>query len=638
MDHHDEIQNHQEELRKHEEQIKLRENREIDKLIQQEVAEIDRHEEVVEFLENIMDTPEDEERFRITSFLSGLLYNEVDDLFFHTVFARKQGKCTPIVLLSNGKVEVVRNNARILMEKEIGEDGKPVYKKIKDVPREERYQFFKHKNIRYKYTQPVFFDETHGINTVDNEAIQNIVKDKIYTKEIYDEVNKTVKKYYFHPSRYEYDVLCTASIVTYIIHLLGNVFYLVFLGGMGAGKSTGLTLLSFLQFNGRFGGKGSVPSSVRLIHQFSIALNQDEFEKMSKEEKNLLVNVFNTGFNRYGKYTITNMGVKDITKQVIGFNTYGMKSFTCNSFTGFDPSFIDRCHVILQVKTSKKLKNIFNLTDKELKHFQNIRNKLFVYCLKNWKELLKDIKEMKNLLEGEGVFGRETDKNSIILGIIRHFKGSEYALDVKLYLEEKAPVLQMEHAQTMEFVILDAIADMINVDTSAFVEVLNETLYEALLNRFDLSPNDKYAPSDQKPRKILDSLGLTQKKENLGYSQGGKRKYIINVAEFVSVLQSHGHDKILEKVSRFQLLNPPKPLKPSTDEIEGSEEVEDENTERFLLNEKITDSIQIIKQHPDDNYELILEKYGQPFIDECLERNIFFEELLGKKLVFIGGK
>ncbi len=103
------------------------------------------------------------------------------------------------------------------------------------------------------------------------------------------------------------------------------------------------------------------------------------------------------------------------------------------------------------------------------------------------------------------------------------------------------------------------------------------------------------------------------------------------------MLQNHGYDKILEKVSRFQPLNPAKPLKPSDDEIEGSEEVEEKNTTRFLLNEKIVDTIQIINKHPDDNYERILEKYGQGFIDDCLERSIFFEELLGKKLVFIGG-
>ncbi len=637
MDHHDELRKHQENLRRQEDLIKQRENREIDKLIQHEVAEIDRHEHAVEFLDNIMDSPEDEKKFRVTPFLSGVISNDTGGLFFHTVFPQKQGKFTPIVLLSDGTLEIVRNNARILMEETMDDDGKPVYKKLKNVPMEEHYQFFRHKNIRYKFNQPVFFDETHGINTIDNTAIQDVVHHRTCEKEIYSETSATIQKYYFHPSVYEYDVLCAASIVTYIIHLLGNVFYLVFLGGMGAGKSTGLTLLSFLQFNGRFGGKGSVPSSVRLIHQFSIALNQDEFEKISGEEKNLLVNVFNTGFNKYGKYTITNMAVKNIMKQVIGFNTYGMKSFTCNNLIGFDPSFIDRCHVILQVKTGKKLKNIFNLSDKELKHFQKLRNKLFVYCLTNWKEIRSDIKEMRELLEEEGIFGRENDKNGIILGIIKHFKGIEYALKVKQYLQEKAPVLQIEYAQTMEFVILDTIADKINVDTTSFVEILNETLYEALLKRFDLSPSDKYAPSDQKPRKILDSLGLTQKKENLGYSQGGKRKYIINVAEFISVLQNHGYDKILEKVSRFQPLNPAKPLKPSDDEIEGSEEVEEKNTTRFLLNEKIVDTIQIINKHPDDNYERILEKYGQGFIDDCLERSIFFEELLGKKLVFIGG-
>ena len=58
----------------------------------------------------------------------------------------------------------------------------------------------------------------------------------------------------------------------------------------------------------------------------------------------------------------------------------------------------------------------------------------------------------------------------------------------------------------------------------------------------------------------------------------------------------------------------------------------------FLLNEKIADSVQIIKQHPDDNYELIEKKYGQPFIDDCLEHGIFNEPILGKKLEYIGGK
>jgi len=632
------IKDHQDRLRQIEEQIKQRDKLKVDRLIWQDEADMDRHIQIVEWLDNIMDTPEDAQRFRLTHFLSGRLSDGENELFYHTVFAKKKGKFTPVVVFSNSKLEVVKNNAYLLLENEKDEDGKPLYKKLKDIPQDEHYQFFEYKNTRYKYPHKVFFDETHGINTVDNSAIQDVIKNRIYNKDIYDELTKTIRTYYFHSSNYEYDVLCSASIVSYLIHLLGNVFYLVFLGGMGAGKSTGLTLLSFLQLNGRFGGKGSVPSSVRLIHQFSIALNQDEFEKISGDEKNILVNVFNTGFNRYGKYTITNMGVKDVSKQVVGFNTYGMKSFTCNSLGGFDPSFIDRCHVIIQVKTTRKLSNIFNLSNRELNQFQELRNQQFVYCLHNWGKILDDINQMRQQLESEGVFGRETDKNCIILGIIRHFKGHDYALVVKKYLEEKAPVLQLEHMQTMEHVVLETIANECSIENVHFIEVLNDTLYEAILERFELNPNDKYAPKNQKPRKILDNLGLVQKKENLGYSKGGKRKYIINTQEFIKVLENHGYSKILEKVYGILGLKPPKPLKPLNEEIEGIEEVEELESKRFLLNDKISDVIKIINQHPDDNYHFVEQKYGQKFIDGCLEHGILNEPVLGKTLEYIGGK
>jgi len=55
------------------------------------------------------------------------------------------------------------------------------------------------------------------------------------------------------------------------------------------------------------------------------------------------------------------------------------------------------------------------------------------------------------------------------------------------------------------------------------------------------------------------------------------------------------------------------------------------------LNDKILDAKKIIDEHPEDNYEIIMNKYGQTFIDKGLERGIFTEPLLGKKLNFIGG-
>jgi len=70
-------------------------------------------------------------------------------------------------------------------------------------------------------------------------------------------------------------------------------------------------------------------------------------------------------------------------------------------------------------------------------------------------------------------------------------------------------------------------------------------------------------------------------------------------------------------------------------------ELNESNEVKFdkqALLDKILDVKKIISNNPENNYDVILEKYGQPFIDECLERGVFIESLLGKKLEFIGGK
>lgn len=543
-------------LRQAERQIKQREEKEADILIRRDMHELERQEKFHDYLNDIMDTPEGKEKFKVLKSLSGIITNDDKEIFYQTVFAKKQGRCTPVVLTSNGSLHPVKNRANILIKRSMNllteeykdENGDPIYKKLKDVPEEERYQFFEYNNVTYKFIQSVFWEDSHNIQTIDNNAIHDVIKKKECTKQIFKELRNIIKEYFFHICPYEYDVLGTAAVISYIAYVLGNVFYLCFLGGMGTGKSTTLSLLSFLQFNGRFSGKGTVPSSVRLIHFHGISLNQDEFEKMNKEEKTMIVNVFNTGFNSYGVYTLTNMGIKDVRRQAISMKTFGMKSFTCNSLTGFDPSFIDRLYVILSIKTNKKLKNIYRLSAVDLKRFQDLRNKLFVYCLFHWREIRDDIDELRNKLEEENVFGSETDKNSIILGIIKHFLGDIYAGMVKRYIQQKAPVLQLEHIKTMEYIVLDTIVSKCMNEKTLFVDVVNKELYTNLLSQLGMSADNKYAPSDQKPRKILDSLGLTGRKENLGKMHGGNRVYHINTDELINVLESNNYTDLLAKI------------------------------------------------------------------------------------------
>ena len=132
--------------------------------------------EFSKYLDGIMDTGEDLEKFRILTGLSGLIYNDDTEIFYQTVFAQKRGHYTPIVLTSDGKLHPVKNQAKFLMETIKDDDGNPLFRKVKDVPEEERYQFFEKNGVRYKFNQRVFWDDTQNIQTIDI-----VLKKQIYS-------------------------------------------------------------------------------------------------------------------------------------------------------------------------------------------------------------------------------------------------------------------------------------------------------------------------------------------------------------------------------------------------------------------------------------------------------------------------
>ena len=65
-----------------------------------------------------------------------------------------------------------------------------------------------------------------------------------------------------------------------------------------------------------------------------------------------------------------------------------------------------------------------------------------------------------------------------------------------------------------------------------YIVVSNEFLWTQLLMRLGVKKEDKFAPSNQKPRQILDSLGILckhkyQRKNSIGYNNKSKRIYRI---------------------------------------------------------------------------------------------------------------
>jgi hypothetical protein len=544
--------------------------------IQSDIADLDEEERkkgevsfnlnTEELLGKICDTSDEAEKYKVLHHLGGYLTTGDDETAFWVIFVRKKGYYNPVVVTGDRElISVHDNEVNLLMN---GVDKK-------DIPASEKYHYFDFNDVRYRWPHKIGFDDADGINHISNQVLSDIVNRKLYTEDLYNNVVNLEKQYWFASDPFEYDVFTANVWQSYLKLLLGRVFYHLFNGSPNTGKSVGLFLMSLLQFNGLFGGRGTVASSVRLLHTHSISLCQDEFEKMGADERVMMTGVFNTGFNISGSYRITNTAMKDVLHQVFSFRTFGCKSATTNDVGPFDVSFLDRCHITIGRRTSQHTKDIYSLSLKDIREFNDYRDNLFVYTVLNWKAILNSIDHVRKGLEKEGIFGRETDKNSIILGLVRHFRGTDYMMKLKKYLEERAPVQQIEHARSMEQVILETIVDRLPRLPVNSVDVENETLYDALLKWFGGLASDKYAPSDQKPRKILDNLRLTSRRENLGYTSEGKRLFHINTKELEQCLREHGFDEILKKVSWWSLLSPakpPKPLSKNTEETEGSEE------------------------------------------------------------------
>jgi len=495
-------------------------------------AEPEKHEKLdmdMKFLDDIMDSGES--KVKVLPTLSGILQKEGDEIFYQTVFAQKAGMFTPIVMTS-------RNGVLLVHTVFADEKGTKIVS-----------QSIEYEGFEYEFRNIVKFDSKLKINTIDNDGIKNFRKNIVNEKDdIYSPIVNEIKSYFYHDNPFEYDIAATAVIQSYIYQVIGRVFYYVLQGKPGTGKSVMLNLLSYLSMNGRFGGKTSIPVGVRMIDIYGITLCQDEIDKLSDDDKKTLVGVFNNGYNTGGSYNFVNTGQKNIQEQIISLDTFCPKNFAANDLQGFADSMLDRCYIVVATKTKAPLKDIYQLRIEDLHRFQDIRNNTFCYCIIHWISLFQDIDYVKNELMKQGIFGRDVDKPSIILGIIKHFKGEEYAKKVWAYMKEKLPTEEIEEHNRPDEIVLEAIVSMYEKDKYVeTLEVQAKWLYAKLsINLIKCS--------NQAPTHILKNLGVISEKSERKWV-GGCRVFIITTEKLRRVLERNNYKLLSVKI-------PPKPTKP----------------------------------------------------------------------------
>tara|TARA_Y100000310_G_scaffold329240_1_gene398680 strand:+ start:1202 stop:3079 length:1878 start_codon:yes stop_codon:yes gene_type:complete len=545
---------------------------------------------------------------------SGLLN---DDTFFQTIFLQNKGEYIPLVVTSKGDIIFVRNNEIYLIKAGI---------KKGEIKQEEKYNYFIYENTRYKFMNELYFRDNFKINTVNKEILIKI-KSKQYSKDIYDKIVNKVKDYWDHYNKYHYDVIAVCIFETPILRAIGKTFYLIPQGKEDTGKSTLQKIIAKLQFNGLFGGKGTVALNVRLAHFLGCNIGQDELDKCSKDEKKVFTGVANSGLYSDGTYSLIDTNKKSLKDQITILHTFSKKTFSTNNLYGFDNTFLSRCYTLISTGQGRKLKDINLLSEQEKEEFQNLRNDVLVYCLFNWNKIKQSIKEVKRELEEEGVFGRKTDMNSIILGIVKHFK-EDYYKNVKNHLQEKEWLQEEEKSTTQESLTFEFLTNKF-IDEDKVIEISNKEIASFIAEELNLSEEDQKGLS-RKVGWTFKNYDLVRKKENIKRGSKGERKYVIEKNVFLNMLRRFKYPSLLEKLEQEPMLRNGKNGK--NGRLSTVSEVSEVSEHRFSI-EKIQvsddDLVTFVKEKGKYDVMEFSKKYGEENMNRLLKEGKLYENPSG---------
>src|SRR3989344_3082115 len=502
----------------------------------------------------VADSPQIMENFSLENVLSDKISEDVkivkqsgkldDGVFYWVVPVYYRGRFIFVVMTENGKIVPVINNYEQIRNSLTKEERR-------NISDEEKYFYFEYDKKKYKLNKELYFTDIFNIR-VPSKDVLNLSNYKINKSELFNRLVESLKEYFDHSNDIEYNMVIAFAIISYIQWGYGKSFYLIIKGKEDTGKSTVQQWLSKTQMNGYFAGKSSIAVAVRFLHYFGISLNQDEFEKINKDEKPVVLGVFNTGLNIEGTYNLVNMNKKLLKDQITSLYTFGAKSFSSNSddlSKDFDKAFISRCYPLTATRKNRKTKNINSLTTEDNSKLQKLCDETFVYCLLNYSSIEKDIKDVEAELENGGLFGRKTDLYSLILGIIKHFKG-DCSREKQELISREGVSDSNDFTHTKETAIFECITNKFIAEKESnlrYIEIQNREIKEYVDTSMNLS--EQYKISSRAVAAVLKNYSLVTRDEQIKRVGGqGNIKYVISLSEFLDVLRRFRFNSLIESI------------------------------------------------------------------------------------------
>jgi Zn ribbon nucleic-acid-binding protein len=202
--------------------------------------------------------------------------------------------------------------------------------------------------------------------------------------ELYAKIKAQWSRYIEFPEDAYYDLVTLWTIGTYFFPLFNAYPYLYFGGIKRTGKTKALTLLKLLSLNAIFSTNISTSSLFRLIQSGRCTLLMDESESLSNaERKQDLRSLILAGYKRAATVWRTE---KNAAEKLVpeSFEVYSPKALA--NIAGLEDTLEDRCiSIIMQRGRDRGILN--SEPDERDPVWQQIRDELYVFALKYWREI-----------------------------------------------------------------------------------------------------------------------------------------------------------------------------------------------------------------------------------------------------------
>jgi len=220
-----------------------------------------------------------------------------------------------------------------------------------------------------------------------------VQKEAVESTQLYEKVKELFKAYMELQDEKLYDFLTLWNIGTYFFPLFNSYPY-VYVGGIkDSGKTKLLTLCSCIAFNSIFSGNMSQAVLYRLIQDARCCLFIDETEMLSNRYRaGVFRSILLCGYKK-GQTVYRNRRTSEGNWVPESFEVYSPKMLA--SIERFEDVLGSRCIPIMMKKgLNKKITNKeIDITDPT---WQQTRDLIYPFLMKNWKDIRKIYSKLEN--------------------------------------------------------------------------------------------------------------------------------------------------------------------------------------------------------------------------------------------------